>query len=128
MLKSTNGWLALGKGKSCQNQEIYMWCGLVFSWMSNLIKKTASTYPCRVKWLNKGCVSKCHSYYHFYYEGRRNEELQHSYYACTENRISCIPHVGIFHEQPEDQLETSRFHKFINVHQFLLSEPIFYKY
>jgi hypothetical protein len=38
------------------------------------VKKPASTYPCRVKWLNKGHVGKCHSYYQFIMkaEGMKN--------------------------------------------------------
>jgi len=74
MLKSVNGRLALGKGKGCQNRELYTWYRLVFSWRSNPVKKPVSTYPCWVKSLNKGHVSKFHKYYHFIMkaEGMKN--------------------------------------------------------
>jgi hypothetical protein len=67
------GW-PLERGKGVRVEELYTWYGLVFSQRSNPVKKPVSTYPCRVKWLNKGHVGKCHSYYHFIMkaEGMKN--------------------------------------------------------
>jgi hypothetical protein len=67
------GW-PLEKEERCQIGKLYTWYTLVFSQRLNPIKKLAPTYPRQVKWLNKGRVGKCHSYYHFIMkdEGRKS--------------------------------------------------------
>ena len=73
-LKSTNGWLALGNGKGCQNQKLYMWYGHVFFQRVESRQEASCYVPRSSQVVNKGDVGKCHGYYQFIMkaEGMKN--------------------------------------------------------